>query len=180
MTRMELEAWDERGLDLERRANTPQMKEHLGGVEPEDRLVARHERILAYERAGRGRMFLITVASPPRVAGSVGYWQREWHGETVWEIGWQVLPEFQGLGLAATATTAALRRAAEQDGPRWVFAYPKATNGASNAVCRRVGFQLLGEDEFEYPPGTRIRCNVWRYDLRGADAPPPGPSGPLA
>lgn len=165
---MELEPWDERGLEFERRANTPQMKEHLGGVEPEERLVARHERILAYEKEGRGRMFLITVPDPqpPGPVGSIGYWQREWHGETVWETGWQILPEFQGRGLAGEATIAVLRRAAAEGGPRWVFAYPNVTNRASNAVCRRAGFTLLGEEPFEYPPGTPIRCCVWRYDLR--------------
>jgi len=162
---MQLEPWDERGLELERRANVPQMKEHLGGVEADERLVARHDRILTNEKTGRGRMFLITVPDSPQPAGSVGYWQREWHDETVWETGWQILPEFQGRGLATAATVAALRHAAEEGGPRWVFAYPKVTNGASNAVCRRAGFVLLGEEPFEYPPGTTIRCNVWRYDL---------------
>ena len=167
---MQLEPWDERGLDLERRANISQMKEHLGGVEPDERLVARHERIQANEKEGRGRMFLITVDDPPSPgpAGSVGYWQREWHGETVWEMGWQILPAFQGRGLAAEATIAALRRAAQEGGPRWVFAYPNVTNGPSNAVCRRAGFTLLGEEPFEYPPGTPIRCHVWRYDLEDA------------
>ena len=170
---MDLEPWDERGLDLERRANIPQMKEHLGGVETEERLVARHERILANAREGRGRMFLITVPDPepPGPAGSIGYWLREWHGETVWEMGWQILPAFQGRGLAGEATVAVLRRAAAEDGPRWVYAYPNVTNAASNAVCRRAGFTLLGEEPFEYPPGTPIRCHVWRYDLRD---PAPG------
>jgi hypothetical protein len=47
------------------------------------------------------------------------------------------------------------------------------SNGASNAVCRRAGFELLGESEFEYPPGTTIVSNDWRYDLR-ADPSWPG------
>jgi hypothetical protein len=29
-----------------------------------------------------------------------------------------------------------------------------------------VGFELLGDLEFEYPKGSFMRCNDWRYDLR--------------
>jgi RimJ/RimL family protein N-acetyltransferase len=35
--------------------------------------------------------------------GSVGYWQREWHGEEIYEIGWMVVPEFQGRGTRPAA-----------------------------------------------------------------------------
>jgi hypothetical protein len=36
---------------------------------------------------------------------------------------------------------------------------------ASNAVCRRAGFELVGECRFEYPPGTFIRSDDWRLPL---------------
>lgn len=167
---MHLEPWDERGLDLERRANIPEMKRHLGGVEPDERVVSRHERLLAYGKSGQGRNFLVIVPDAPDPAGSVGFWEREWRGETVWEMGWQILPGFQGRGLAAAATTAALAEAAETGRHRWVHAYPNVTNTASNAVCRKAGFVLLGEEPFEYPPGNPIRCNDWRYDLRAGSS----------
>jgi hypothetical protein len=32
-------------------------------------------------------------------------------------------------------------------------------------VCRKAGFTLLGETEFEYPPGHLMRSNDWRLDL---------------
>jgi hypothetical protein len=32
-------------------------------------------------------------------------------------------------------------------------------------VCRKAGFELVGECDFEYPKGHPIRCNDWRYDL---------------
>jgi RimJ/RimL family protein N-acetyltransferase len=38
-------------------------------------------------------------------------------------------------------------------------------NAASNGVCSRAGFQLQGEVDFEYPKGSRMRCNDWRFDL---------------
>jgi hypothetical protein len=47
-----LEPWDERGLTLERRANTAVMKAYLGGIEADETMIARHERILAFGWAG--------------------------------------------------------------------------------------------------------------------------------
>jgi hypothetical protein len=38
-------------------------------------------------------------------------------------------------------------------------------NVPSNAICRSLGFELLEELEFEYPPGSLMRCNDWRFDL---------------
>lgn len=160
-----LEPWDERGLILERRANVPEMKVHLGGVEPDDQAVARHERILALVAAGRGSMFLVLVPDAPDPVGSVGFWERQWRGETVWETGWKILPAFQGRGLAAAATSASIGVAAASGRHRWMHAYPTVSNGASNVLCRKVGFELRGETEFEYPPGTLGVSNDWRYDL---------------
>jgi hypothetical protein len=42
----------------------------------------------------------------------------------------------------------------------------QADNAASNAVCRKAGFEMLEEVDFEYPKGTPIRCYDWRYELR--------------
>ena len=98
-----LEPWDKRALELERAANVPEMKVHLGGVETEQAMLERHERILAIERDGKGSMFLVMLAGEPGPVGSVGYWEREWKGEAVYETGWKVLPAFQGRGLAVAA-----------------------------------------------------------------------------
>jgi hypothetical protein len=35
----------------------------------------------------------------------------------------------------------------------------------SNGICRRVGFELLGEERFEYPKGHWMQCNDWRLLL---------------
>ena len=163
--KLRLEPWDERGLELERRANVPEMKVFLGGPEPADQLAARHQRILGFAAAGTGQMFLIMLPGERDPVGSVGYWDREWGGETVYELGWKVLTGFQGRGLAVAATVAAVGRAAAEKRHRWAHAYPKVDNAASNAVSRKAGFELLGECDFEYPKGVPIRCNDWRYDL---------------
>jgi RimJ/RimL family protein N-acetyltransferase len=166
MADFRLEPWDERGLTFERRANTPEMQAHLGGVEPDETVVARHGRLLATKTDDEGEFLLILVDGEEDPVGSVGYWQREWGGETVYELAWKVLPGHQGRGLAVGATSAALARAAATGRCRWAHAYPKVSNPASNALCARVGFELVGEVDFEYPKGSWIRCNDWRFDLR--------------
>ena len=165
MADFRLEPWDERGLAFERRANTPEMQADLGGVEPDSVLTARHGRLLATKRDGEGEFLLILIEGEPDPVGSVGYWEREWHGETVYELAWKVLTGFQGRGLAVGATRAVLARAAATGRCRWAHAYPSVANAASNAVCARAGLELQGEVPFEYPAGTWIRCNDWRFDL---------------
>jgi RimJ/RimL family protein N-acetyltransferase len=46
-----------------------------------------------------------------------------------------------------------------------LYAYPSVDNAPSNAVCRKLGFMLLGVTDYEYPPGNVLRCNDWRLDL---------------
>ncbi len=50
-------------------------------------------------------------------------------------------------------------------------AYPKVDNAASNAICRKAGFELRGEVDFEYPKGHPIRCHDWRFDLAAVGGP---------
>ncbi|MGX6601174.1 GNAT family N-acetyltransferase [Micromonosporaceae bacterium Da 78-11] len=165
MTTFWLEAWDERGPLLEQRANTPEMQAYLGGVEPAAAIASRHERILAMTRDGTGAHFLIVVDGESEPVGSVGYWEKQWRDDTVYEMGWKVLSGFQGRGLAVGATVAAARHAAAGGLRRWAHAYPKVDNAASNGVCRKGGFVRLDEVDFEYPKGNPIRCNDWRLDL---------------
>ena len=165
-----LEPWDERALEFERMANVPEMKVHLGGIDTEQALLDRHERIRGIMRDGKGSMFLVLPAQGKDPVGTVGYWEREWRGEPVYEMGWKVLPAYQGRGLAVAATKAALADAAAGGRLRWAHAFPKVGNEPSNAVCRKAGFVLLGECDFEYPPGTPIVSNDWRYDLRSHPA----------
>lgn len=169
-----LEPWDDRGLELERHANVPEMKTFLGGPESDDVMRQRHQRILDFAAAGTGQMFLIMVPDEEQPVGSVGYWEREWLGRVVWELGWKVLTPFQGRGLASAATTAAVRLAAADGRHEWAHAYPKVDNAASNAVCRKAGFELIGETDFEFPKGSWIRCNDWRHNLTSVSGSAPG------
>jgi RimJ/RimL family protein N-acetyltransferase len=130
------------------------MMRHLGGAESAEKIAERQHR---YEQPGSGQ-FKILEPAGREGAGWVGYWDREWLGEEVYEVGWAVIPAFQGRGLAVAAARAEARH-------RFMHAYPAVENVASNAICRRLGFVLLGPCELEYPPGHPMRCNDWRLGL---------------
>jgi RimJ/RimL family protein N-acetyltransferase len=163
--RISIEEWSEGDLDLLRQTNSPEMTEHLGGPESEEQLLRRHRRDVDLAGTGTGRMFRAVLLPELAVVGSVGYWEKVWQGETVYETGWGVLPPYQGRGIAPAAAVAAASRAAAEGKHRFVHAFPSVDHPASNAVCRKAGFEFVAECDFEYPPGTKIRCNDWRLDL---------------
>lgn len=161
-----IELWDEGDLDLLRQLNSPEMTVHFGGPETEEKILARHKRYQEIAHNGTGRMFKILLLPQLEVVGSVGYWDQTWKGEAVYEVGWSVLPGFQGRGIASDATAKAIASMHAEKKHRFVHAFPKINNIPSNAICRKLGFSFIGECNFEYPIGTMIRCNDWRLTVR--------------
>jgi RimJ/RimL family protein N-acetyltransferase len=163
-----LEPWGKGDLPLlEKCVGDPAMMEHLGGPESPEKIAERQAR---YEQPGSQQFKIVDEASGEG-AGWVGYWDREWQGERVYEIGWSVIPEFQGRGIAGSATLQAIARARSEKGHRFLHAYPSIDNGPSNAICRRLGFALGGPCDFEYPKGSTMRCNDWYLDLFADEDP---------
>ena len=164
-----IEPWTDADLPiLEQTLGDPAMTEHLGGPESPEQIARRHA---GYREPGSGQ-FRIVVGNGREPVGWVGYWDREWRGEQVYEIGWSVIPHFQGRGIATTATVQAIAAARAEGRRRFVHAFPSVANAASNAICRKAGFSLLGEYDFEYPPGHPIRCNDWQFDLQPDEREP--------
>lgn len=162
---IKIEAWDAGDFGLLQQLNSPEMTVFLGGPETEEKLQSRHKRYCEIAGTGTGRMFKILLLPELEVVGSVGYWDRTWQGEQVYELGWSVLTAYQGQGIAAEATVKAIAMIHSEQKHRYIHAFPKVIHSASNAICRKLGFTLLGECDFEYPLGTMIRCNDWRLAL---------------
>jgi RimJ/RimL family protein N-acetyltransferase len=164
---LRLEVWGKGDQPLlERLLGDAQMTEHLGGPESKEKIVERQAR---YERAADSdttRVFKVVDVATGEAVGSVLYWEREWRDQQVFEIGWAVLPEFQGRGIAARATALAIDDARSAGKHRYIHAFPSVDNAPSNAICRKLGFTLLEALEFEYPKGHFMLCNDWRFDLR--------------
>ena len=161
-----LEPWRADDLPLlHRLVGDPAMMDHLGGPETAEQIAARHVRYLDPGLGGEGRMFRIVDTLDEAAVGSVGYWERSWRATDVYEIGWAVVPAAQGRGLARAAAALVLEEARSVRRHLWLHAFPSAGNPPSNAICRRLGFTLLEEVPFEYPPGQLMQCNDWRVDL---------------
>ncbi len=160
--RVRIEPWGKRDLALLQKClGDPAMMQHLGGPETAEKIAERQAR---YEQPD-SKQFKIVDEVSGEGAGWVGYWEREWLGDQVFEIGWSVIPPFQGRGIAAAATRKAIAVARSERSRRFVHAYPAVGNAPSNALCRRLGFALLGPYDFEYPKGHLLHCNDWRLDL---------------
>lgn len=164
---LRIEPFTEADLDLLRRLNTPEMKEHLGGLETDEQLRVRHRRYLNFAPS-QGCMFRIVLPGG-EPAGTVGYGERTWQGSAVYDMGWQVLPAYQGRGIASAAARAGAVHAAGQHKHRYLHAFPSVDNAPSNAICHKVGFALAGECDFEYPARHFMRSNDWVLDLAGLD-----------
>jgi RimJ/RimL family protein N-acetyltransferase len=162
---LRLEPWGAGDLPLLKQLlGDPEMTKHLGGPESDEKLV---ERLGKYRKSqsADGRMFKIVDALSGEAMGSVGYWERSWRDDDVYETGWSVLPAFQGRGVAKSATSLAIDRARTDGKHRFLHAFPSVENGPSNAICSKLGFTLVEEVEFEYPKGNFMQCNDWRLDL---------------
>ncbi len=140
----------------------PAMTAELGGPQPKEEIPGKvRTDVDAVERDEYWVSVIETDEGEP--AGSVCIWAHDDHGEPLSEIGWMVLPEFQGRGLGHAGTAALIERALA-DG-RWgvIHAYPSVTNAPSNGMCRSLGFTLVETLDVEYY-GSPLRVNHWQLD----------------
>jgi len=168
MSTVTIEKWGEGDLPLLELSNEPAMMQYLGGPETHEKLLVRQERYLDGWRTGTSFMFRIEADGEP--VGGIGYWPTDWEGELMYETGWSVHTAHQGRGYATSALLLVIEHAARYGHTDTLHAMPRADNAASNAVCRKAGFTLLGEVDDEYPPGNPIRSNDWSFDLRARRA----------
>ncbi|WP_191556824.1 GNAT family N-acetyltransferase [Metabacillus idriensis] len=160
---IQINIWEDKNLDLLLKINAPEMMEHLGGSETKEQILKRHKRYL--ELGDKGKMFSITQPPDFEAVGSVGYWQTKWIDESVYEIGWSVLPQFQGRGIATLAVKLTIDEAMKEKRYKYIHAFPSVENPASNAICRKLNFSFMSDCEFEYPPGNLMHCNNWRLNI---------------
>jgi len=154
-----LRRWTDVDLALLHAINTPEMTEYLVAAETGAQLAHRHERYLRGWDVGMPRMFAVVDAAG-RSLGSIGWWESSWESGECYELGWSVLPEAQGRGVATRAVALVLSDIAACGDGRDVMACPSVDNEASNALCRTAGFSLATTLEEEFR-GERLTLNVW-------------------
>jgi ribosomal protein S18 acetylase RimI-like enzyme len=162
-----IEPWGEDDLQLlERLMGDPEMTAHLGGPESPEKIAERQTR---YERSDSG-MFRIVDGATGEAVGSVGYWERTWHGEQVYEIGWSVIPAFQGRGIARMATAQAIAMARSA---RAAIARDRKSSTAMQVTLHRshetathsissVG-RSIGQNGTSYDPRPACRTEQSRF-----------------
>jgi RimJ/RimL family protein N-acetyltransferase len=155
---------------LERTLGDPSQMVHLNGPESMEQIRKRHRKFLAMSADPHaGCQFTVLAGPVHSPAGNVAYWESEWKGQTGWEMGWFVLPEFQGRGVATAATRLIIDLVTKLPSHKFVLAFPSVDNHPSNAICRKLGFTLTERVSSEYPPGSKrsLQVNVWKLTLPG-------------
>jgi RimJ/RimL family protein N-acetyltransferase len=139
---------------------SPAMMADLGGPLPATDIPGIHQRRLDGMAADRLWYFTVDLMPEGRTVGTICLWSDTYEGGRRSEAGWAILEEFQGRGLPTEAHRQRGARA-RTDG-RWgdIHAFPGASNGPSNAVCRKGGFTNVGQEIVDYA-GRQLRCNHW-------------------
>lgn len=153
-----LKPWQESDFSLLKKMNIKKMWEHLGGPESDEKVLKRHQKFLEFN-PGRTCMYAILIEGKP--GGSIGYWEKKWQNRDVFEVGWMVLPEFQGKGVATIAAKKLLDLMRFELSGAEVHAFPSASHPASNAICEKSGFIFEGTTDFEFPKGSWMNCHDW-------------------
>jgi len=161
-----LQSWSAGDLTLlERLLGDPAIMTHLGGPETSEQILRRHQRYIRLSESETDHMFKIVCEPGGEGVGSVGYWRKVWREQQIYEMGWLVLPEYQGQGIGTKAAAALIAEVSVEPKYRFMHAFPSISNPASNAICRKLGFTLIEECQFEYPAGRSTWVNNWRLDL---------------
>lgn len=143
----------------------PEMMLHIGGPRPEAEVRAAHKRRLDLMEKGEARMYKVVADDSDEVLGMMGIWKIDWIGPQAYEMGWFVLPEHQGKGVATEAARLLISQARSNPEVHYIHAYPAVTNAASNAIARKIGMENQGPFDNEGFAGV-LRCNDWVIDLR--------------
>jgi RimJ/RimL family protein N-acetyltransferase len=141
----------------------PETMRELGGPVDPAEIPGVHK--MRVDTVANGEWYFVIVPEPGgSPAGSIGIWQSTLAGETVDEIGWMVLPDFRGRGIATQALQEIIDRARQEARFEQVHAFPGTTNTASNALCRRAGFVHRGELDVRWRDRP-LRVNHWVLDI---------------
>ncbi|WUI03816.1 GNAT family N-acetyltransferase [Spirillospora sp. NBC_00431] len=143
----------------------PVMMAELGGPLPREGIEEKVRRDVEDAAAGIALIKMIVPGGDRSgvVAGTVTLWHHDIDGTVFSEIGWMVMPEFQGRGVGKRAVRMLLERARDEDCWGLVHAFPATTNAPSNGICRSLGFTFLEEQDVVFA-GRIVRANHWIID----------------
>lgn len=141
------------------------MMVHFGGPRTNEQIDDVHTRRLGLMANNEAWMYKILPDDSDEPLGSIGYWKQEHDGQSVHEMGWMVLPEAQGKGVATAAGKLLLELARANPEVKVMFACPAESNGPSNAICEKLGFERVGEEDAEWS-GRQLHLIDYELKLR--------------
>lgn len=102
--------------------------------------------------------------------GTVCIWEGYWEERSVpiVEMGWGVVPRYQGRGFATQAVRLLLQMVERDKERRWgtvIHAFTSLNNAPSNSLCRKCRFGLVGESIVDYD-GRPLISNHYEYDVK--------------
>ena len=172
MSSVRLLPYEDRDLDLTIALETdPVVMKELGGPATETELAAVHARRLQ-SRARGGVWFVIAIPGPGsgsapddlRRVGQTGVFKSNLDGERIDEVGWSLLPDLHGRGIGSRALSLLIGQLRGEGTRDELHALPGVANAPSNALCEKLGFELLGQRAVNHR-GSELRCNHWRLAL---------------
>lgn len=156
----------------------------LGGPQPADKIPGILQRQVSCMQTNKGWVYkiLLEQADSSSVTddmhnvaiGTICVWTGfdEKRQEEISELGYGVLPQYQGHGFATKAVSMVLDLA--KIDTRWgvIHCYTNVTNVASIRLCERLGFDLLEEVQIDYD-GRPFLAKHFTFDtLPKADVQP--------
>jgi RimJ/RimL family protein N-acetyltransferase len=95
----------------------------------------------------------ISIKQDPALIGTICLWNLNIPEETV-EIGYELLPEFRGKGLAAEAIKCVTGFGFDKMGAKKIIGFPSETNAPSVKLLEKLGFKL--SDHHEHNEHTNV------------------------
>lgn len=135
----------------------------MGGPQPKEKIPKILETQLRCVSSGKGWVFKIISKLHQEAVGTICIFGGFYKDEEITEIGWGVAPKFQRNGYGTKAVAQILSKVKETG--RWttIHAFTSTTNEPSNAICRKVGFNLIEECDIDYDDRV-IHSNHWIFD----------------
>ncbi|RKR82525.1 ribosomal-protein-alanine N-acetyltransferase [Mucilaginibacter gracilis] len=99
------------------------------------------QKIITLTQNGHSFYWAITLKSEDLLIGTLCFWNIDEANQSI-ELGYELLPDYQGKGIITEAITEVLQFGFTQVGAKAIMAFPSANNARSVAVLQKLGFEL--------------------------------------
>lgn len=151
--RLRLREWDEEDeVRFYAVMNRPEVMEHLGGVQTPEEWSAAYQRVVGFQRDFGHTFWIIEERGSGAILGFCGIKRVNAPGAGdltgKHEIGWRVVPESWGRGIAKEAAIASMDLAFDRFDAPQVIATTVPANAASQGLMKRLGMKR--REELDY------------------------------